>query len=375
LPSGVEASVLLETSRGCWWGEKNHCTFCGLNSQAMTYRSKSADRAVAEVEQLKKLYGITFVRVVDNILNHDFFDDFLPSLASRNLGVTVFFEVKANLRKHQIATLKEAGVTVVQAGIESLSTHTLKLMRKGSTALMNVQTLKWCREHGILCDWNLIYGFPGEVPEDYRRSAAIARVLTHLAPPTGCGPIRLDRFSPNYDHAEQMGLRNVRPLKWYGYLYPFAPKDLHNVAYYFDFDYATPIDNGGHLAALHDAVAIWQQRRDQDHLRAQPHGNGLLVHDTRPVAAATQTLLNAVEKLVLETCDQIATVRGIQQALSRGLGTDFSDSEVRDVLAQLIGRHLILQEEDRFLSLPVLAYKPAQSIAPSQSLKIAEAAI
>jgi len=150
LPAGVQPSVLLETSRGCWWGEKNHCTFCGLNSQAMTYRSKSADRAVAEVEHLKNRYGISFVRVVDNILNHDFFDNFLPTLASRKLGVTVFFEVKANLRKHQIATLKDAGVSVVQAGIESLSTHTLKLMRKGSTALMNVQTLKWCREHEIL---------------------------------------------------------------------------------------------------------------------------------------------------------------------------------------------------------------------------------
>lgn len=66
----------------------------------------------------------------------------------------------------------------------------------------------------MLCDWNLIYGFPGENPEDYRRSAKLACVLTHLAPLTGCRPIRLDRFSLNYDHAEEMGLKNVRPVKY-----------------------------------------------------------------------------------------------------------------------------------------------------------------
>src|SRR5262249_16923556 len=27
----VEPGLLAETSRGCWWGMTNHCTFCGLN--------------------------------------------------------------------------------------------------------------------------------------------------------------------------------------------------------------------------------------------------------------------------------------------------------------------------------------------------------
>src|SRR5207237_1910604 len=36
--------LLLETSRGCWWGEKHHCTFCGLNSAGMADRGKSPAR-------------------------------------------------------------------------------------------------------------------------------------------------------------------------------------------------------------------------------------------------------------------------------------------------------------------------------------------
>jgi ribosomal peptide maturation radical SAM protein 1 len=357
LPPGADPCVLIETSRGCWWGEKNHCTFCGLNSQSMEYRSKSADRSIAEVEQLQKQYNVNFVRVVDNILNHQFFDDFLPGLASRRLGITVFFEVKANLRKPQVAALKDAGVTLVQAGIESLSTHTLKLMRKGSTSLMNVQTLKWCKEYGVVCDWNLIYGFPGENPEDYRRSCELARVLTHLAPPTGCGPIRLDRFSPNYNHAERMGLRNVRPLKYYKYLYPFVLRELHDIAYYFEFDYIEPIDDGGHLPALHEAVFHW--KRSSDQLYAVSHGQAVVIHDSRPVAIASQTALTGVEKLVFEICDQIMTVRRIQQVVDQMVQPAASEGQIREILDMLMKRRLVIREDDRYLGLPVLTYIPA----------------
>jgi ribosomal peptide maturation radical SAM protein 1 len=372
LPPGVSPCVLLETARGCWWGEKNHCTFCGLNSQSMEYRSKSADRAVAEVVELKQRYDVDFVRVVDNILNHSFFDDFIPSLAKKKLGVTVFFEVKANLRKHQIKALAEAGITLVQAGIESLSTHTLKLMRKGSTSLMNVQTLKWCKQYGVRCDWNLIYGFPGEKPSDYRRSVDLARVLTHLDRPSGCGPIRLDRFSPNYDHAEKMGLRNVRAMKWYRYLYPFAEKDLHDIAYYFDFDYAEPIDDGGNLPALHGAVAQWKAGTAE--LYAVAHGEDVVIHDSRPVAAAPQTVLSGIERQIFETCDQITTVRRIQQVLTTATGLTFSEHYIRAVLDELLEKNLIISEDDRFLGLPVLTYTPARQpiVLPVMSLRSPE---
>jgi ribosomal peptide maturation radical SAM protein 1 len=38
---GLNRILLYESARGCWWGEKHHCTFCGLNAQSMKFRSKS----------------------------------------------------------------------------------------------------------------------------------------------------------------------------------------------------------------------------------------------------------------------------------------------------------------------------------------------
>src|SRR5512142_331306 len=36
--------LFVEGSRGCWWGEKHQCTFCGLNGSSIAFRSKPAER-------------------------------------------------------------------------------------------------------------------------------------------------------------------------------------------------------------------------------------------------------------------------------------------------------------------------------------------
>ena len=42
----------VESSRGCWWGQKAHCTFCGLNADTMTFRRKSWRRVADEPRAL-----------------------------------------------------------------------------------------------------------------------------------------------------------------------------------------------------------------------------------------------------------------------------------------------------------------------------------
>jgi radical SAM superfamily enzyme YgiQ (UPF0313 family) len=42
----------METARGCWWGAKHHCTFCGLNQNDMAFRAKSPQCAMDELVHL-----------------------------------------------------------------------------------------------------------------------------------------------------------------------------------------------------------------------------------------------------------------------------------------------------------------------------------
>ena len=124
----------------------------------------------------------------------------------------LFYEVKANLKKAQVRLLRDAGVRVIQPGIESFSNDVLARMRKGVRGLQNIQLLKWCKEFGITPQWNLLWGFPHEPPEEYARMAALLPLLTHLTPPQTASAIRIDRFSPNFDRAEALGFADVQPF-------------------------------------------------------------------------------------------------------------------------------------------------------------------
>ena len=145
----IEPGLLAESSRGCWWGEKSHCTFCGLNGIGMKYRSKSPKRVLAELAELSGRYGIRSVQFVDNILDMSFFKTVLPQLAAADEGYALFYETKANLKREQVKMLTAAGVRWIQPGIESLDDNLLRLIGKGNSAAMNVQLLKWLSEFGI----------------------------------------------------------------------------------------------------------------------------------------------------------------------------------------------------------------------------------
>src|SRR5262245_13193013 len=65
--AGLPPTLLMETARGCWWGEKNHCTFCGLNGATMAFRKKTPERVLSEIRFLHDRYGVQSVSVVDDI--------------------------------------------------------------------------------------------------------------------------------------------------------------------------------------------------------------------------------------------------------------------------------------------------------------------
>jgi len=201
-----EVRLPYETSRGCWWGAKSHCTFRGLNGTTMAFRSKSGDRVVGELTPLARRHDRLDFTLVDTILDMQYFRDVLPRLAAAGHDLSLSYETKANLRREQVRLLRDAGVNFLQPGIESLSTPILALMRKGVTALQNVRLLKWCAEYHVF--WNVIYGFLGEPPEEYARPA---EVLPHLAAPELCR-LAIHRFSPYPNRPGEFGLEVLGPL-------------------------------------------------------------------------------------------------------------------------------------------------------------------
>jgi ribosomal peptide maturation radical SAM protein 1 len=354
--SATTPLVLLETSRGCWWGAKQHCTFCGLNGASMTFRSKSADRVVGEIRHLSERYHAQGMSVVDNILDMRYFQTLLPQMEREEVPANLFFEVKANLTHSQVRQLWASGIHHIQPGIESFSDHVLRLMRKGTTALQNVQLLKWCREFGIQPEWNLLYGFPGEDPEDYGRMRSLLENLVHLDPPTAYGPIRLDRFSPYHEDSAGFGMTNVRPLDPYPFLYPFASaQQLMEIAYYFEFDYADDRDPMTYVRPVLEMVQGWMNTGPRGGLWATPEEDRLRLVVERDGRQGAVTLEGWQARLY-STLDRLHTLPAL---IESDAGSEVAAEDVRTFLRWGVHNRLVLENGGRFLGLAV--HRPART--------------
>jgi ribosomal peptide maturation radical SAM protein 1 len=352
IPNSVTPRLLIETARGCWWGEKQHCTFCGLNGATMAYRSKSPQRVLQELAYLSETYGVDRVDCVDNILDLKYVNTVFPELVRTGPKMQFFFETKSNLRFEQLRTLRDGGVRCLQPGIESFSNQILRLIRKGCTGLQNIQFLRWCEELSILPTWNILYGFPDEPISDYIGMAELIPLLVHLEPPMFCQRIRLDRFSPLFANPECHGAVRRHPVLAYSYVYPLAPEEVENLAYYFDFEYADGRDPAEYTDNLVCEVRRWtnRSRAERPHLDLFRSGQVSIIRDTRPCAVKPTHILNRVGSKLYLACDVARSV----DSLCREFGAIVGESAIRAELQQLLAAKLMVELEGQYLSLAVM---------------------
>jgi ribosomal peptide maturation radical SAM protein 1 len=346
-----EVAILFESSRGCWWGAKHHCTFCGLNGSLMAFRSKPASRVAEEILSLAARYKILDFVAVDDIIDLRHIRELLPMLRASGADLTIFYETKANLNKDQLRAFQSAGVSAIQPGIESLSTPILQLMRKGVTSLQNIRLLKWCAEIGIKPAWNLLYGFPGEPPEEYERMAKLVPSLIHLEPPMLI-PIEVERFSPYFEQAAEFGIEIIGPLPHYRFLYPLATQRLHNLAYDFEYRYMDGRNPETYVKGLAEAVKRWREQRARPGSLMYRRGPGfLLIEDRRPGLENANYRLDGIEAKIYLACDAGATPSEICRQLSDNTTNPLDAGEVERYLEELAQERLVYREGSRFLAL------------------------
>jgi len=358
----VRISLPIESSRGCWWGAKHHCTFCGLNGQTMNYRKKTADRVYEEIMLLSQQHRCLSFNAVDNILDMSYFRDLLPSLVSANIDLSIFYEVKANLNRQQVKLLAESGVKRIQPGIESFSTELLRLMRKGVTTIQNIQFLKWCREFGVDPMWNILYGFPGESPGHYDDYPRIFRLLFHLKPPSGLFPVIFERFSPYYFDRERFKLQ-IRPMPHYKLLYPEDKVDLEKIAYFFEGTWENQAqDPNVYIEPTRKTYDEWMGYWGDPRTVFFCYDKGpsfLTLYDNRPLQPGTTELkirrnvLNEFQSRVYLFCEESRSFRSICEMLAKECSTTPSDEKVQHLLDVFVENKFMFREGDRYLSLAI----------------------
>jgi len=349
----VNPILPFETSRGCWWGERVQCKFCGLNAMKLSYRSMSPQLAI---EQFKSLFRYAprcqHFYCVDNIMPRGFIKEVFPYLDTP-AQVTILYEARPHLTGEDLQILSRARVRALQPGIEALNTSILKLMSKGSTAFQNLLLLKNCIRYSIRPKWNLLVGFPGEKEEVYEKYDHDIPLLAHLPPPDGVFPVRFDRYSYYFNHREEYGL-DLQPLDYYKFTFPFSQKVLENIAYYFinyNFwaDYAPILSKW--IGKIQDKVNQW---RDQwyGHSSISPPklffkktGDITVVYDSR-FNKVTEHPIDVVGKKVLEKLSKPISIDSLYLKLE-----DVTGSDVDKAVTFLKDRGLLFQEGQRLMSL------------------------
>jgi ribosomal peptide maturation radical SAM protein 1 len=349
-----DVTILYESARGCWWGERSHCAFCGISDHALTFRAKSPERVLTELAELARRHGRLDFFFVDYILNRKYFEDLLPRLRDSGYDLRIFCETKANLRRDEVRLLQEAGFTAIQAGVESLSTPVLKLMRKGVTALQNLRLLKWCAEYGLRLYWNVLYGIPGEPPEEYDAMADLVPSLVHLEPPR-LVPLQLDRFSPYFESPAEFGIVPLGPRRDFRFVYPAELVDeaaLAEIVYSFEFGYRDGRDPDTYTAALRRRVREWQStgRGAIGTLRYRRGPGFLIVTDRRPGLEPAEYRLGEAEARIYLACEDGATAEEAWRA-ARSSASGPAARDVRAFLDELVGSRLACRIDGRYLAL------------------------
>lgn len=346
-----------ETSRGCWWGQRNHCTFCGLNGDGMAFRSKSWQRVAEEIEELDARHHPESFQFADNILGMPFFKNLLPYWATKAPTTPKFFELKSNLNRSQVQLLDAADIRCVQAGVESLSDRTLNIMKKGVTGAQNVALLRWCREREITTNWNILFGFPGEDPHDLTETLDLVKKMTHLDPPAFCGLIRTDRFSPNFTNWKEHGFESIAPMPAYRHVFGGETSEHWDIAYFFEASHdglAASLELAPPLVEFCRSWKLAYERGDCGPLQMKRHirGGFVIIDDRFNFPASARTLTRAESAVVL-ACD-VPLSRESVSTVAQRLAPKAEPSEICGAVETLLRESVIVQIGARIVALATI---------------------
>ncbi len=352
----------VEASRGCWWhrvtpeNPEKGCQFCNLNLQWRGYRYKTAEKVAGEVDYLTRKHATTRFYFVDNNLPPRETEKIFKLLESHDRSYQLFLETRATVSGETLLTMRRAGVTEVQIGIEGLSSNYLARIRKGTTAIQNIEVMKRCEELGIKNISNLLVGFPGTSEQE------IEETLRNLDFVFIYRPLRIVNFwlgynSPVYYRAKELGLQHIRNHPNYRQIFVeelFDRLELMQKDYRFDKGRQKRL-----WKPVIEKVRKWKEfyRKTRESypdipiLRYRDARDFLIISRVSYDSQESQSFrLRGSSRDIYKFCDKTRSFASISAKFP-----SFTGKELASFLDTLVDKKVMFKEGDRFLSLAVNA--------------------
>lgn len=342
----IDVMLLAEGSRGCWWGCKRKCNFCGLSnsSETIAYREKDTKRLVDELYYLRNRYNINKFFLTDCIQSRKQMKE-LPNYLE-GAGFNLFTEVKTNMTYEELLGIRKAGFVWVQPGIEALQDDILKHINKGNRAIKHIEFMRNCKQLGIMLYWNLLRGFPGEESEWYYETIDTIPYVYHLCSPSS-GIFQYQKLSYFTIVHEEYGVKLERE-RYYSYLFGKNEEFLDRFAeFFYDPDRQMPYEE-----KIVEAITQWTQATyNRADLVWFNHDGFLAIVDTRPFATEKIKLYFGVEKRICELSDKVVKLNKLYEKLNE---EGYTEDEINVAIHNLVSRKVIIKINDEvlFLALP-----------------------
>jgi len=341
----ITPALLFETSEGCWWGDKSTCSFCGLNAGECHFHTIASDRAIGQFNALFAQGGERpFFMAVDSIMPAEFPREVFSRITPPP-GACIQYEVRPTLDAEEIRILSDAGVRLLQPGIEALATSTLKLMKKGMTAFHNIRFLKHCSGHPITLRWNLLLFSPGESEATYETYLRQLPLLAHLHPPEGAFPVNFVKNSRYLAEPKVFGLQ-LEPQDFYSLTYPADPEALHNLANVYVDRNADAERQDAWLESLNETVERWDARYFGSDGRPQAR---LILFEEDGIHGIYDSREGTENRYWIDptVCDALLYLQ--EPRRQSDVQEKFPDAQ--ELLTELRDRRLLFEEDGRLLSL------------------------
>ena len=344
----------IEISRGCWW---NRCTFCNLNLQHQHYREKHIDQIIKEIDTLSTKYKILSFQIIGNTLPKHDLQYFLKNIISLKKDFSFYAEARADrLHRKDYQLLKKAGFTTIQTGIESLSQNYLKKINKGTRVIDNIAALKYCKEHHIKNQYNLIINYPNEEPLDFKESQqTIALIKNYLDPPNIC-QLKVVYGSTIQQQPDHFNIQKLKPARIDKIMFP---QDFLHKQFNFVFDYTQyQISQKNNWTTLLTDWQTTQQKQRTESINSpmlldklifyyEDGGTFLKIYDKREPQNIQIYILNEIERHIFLLCLDIISYTELHQQL------DINPSDLHNILDEFKQIGILYEEDGYYLSLPL----------------------
>jgi len=165
------------TNLGCPYG----CTFCSVNVVAggPNFRAHSPEYVMRELELLNKHYGVTNIRLLDNVftIRLDLVEELCDRIiaADLHLNFWAYARVESVRNPDILRKMRKAGVRWLAYGIEAAHERVRAAVGKPSNPEVIEQVIEWTKAAGIWIVGNFIFGLPEDDAESMQMTLDMAK--------------------------------------------------------------------------------------------------------------------------------------------------------------------------------------------------------